>query len=119
MMKLINLKICLNHNVMSIKRNLITSLCVMWKKNDLLINMISVPSTITPEEPYLFRPSMIELTIVLRMSPIVFSNTFDKNKNSEVDDIKILFISDLEDMIFSHYMAQPKSMLCRKLKKFY
>ena len=30
-------------------------------------------------------------------------------------EIVITFMSDPKYMIFSHYMAQPKSMLCRKL----
>ena len=37
----------------------------------------------------------------------------------EVDEIVITFISDLKDMTLSHYMAQPKSMPCRKqVRKF-
>ena len=40
---------------------------VMWKKNDVLINWISGPITITLEKPYLFMPSMIESAIVIRM----------------------------------------------------
>ena len=47
------------------------------------------------------------------------------NKNNQdhvievVDEIIITIISDLKDMILSHFMAQPKSMLCRKLiRKF-
>ena len=87
----------------------------MWKKNDALINKISVPSTITLEKPYLFKSSMIELPIVVRISPLDFLNTFDRNINNEVDEIIIIFISDLKDNSFFHYMAQTKSMLCRKL----
>ena len=34
---------------------------------------------------------------------------------NEVDEITITFISDLTDITFSHYMAQPKTMLCREL----
>ena len=33
----------------------------------------------------------------------------------EVDEIVLIITSDLKDMTFLHYMAQPKSMLCRKL----
>ena len=85
------------------------TVCVISKKNEVLKNKISVPSTITPEKPHLFQPSMIELPIVIRLSPIDFLNTFDKNINNEVDEINIILISDLEDMTFSHYMAQPKN----------
>ena len=79
----------------------------------MLINKISVPSIITLEKPHLFKPSMIELPIVIRVSCLDFLDTFDRNINNEVDELNIIFISDLDDMKFSHYMDQPKSMLCR------
>ena len=81
----------------------------------MLINEISILSTITLEKPHLFKPCMIELPIVIRVSPLEFLDTVDRNINNEVDEINIIFISDLKDMTFSHYMTQPKSMLCRKL----
>ena len=82
------------------------TLCAMWKKNDVLINKISVPSTIRLEKPHLFEPSMIELPIVIRVSPLDFRDTFDRNINNEVDGINIIFISDLKDMIFSHILEE-------------
>ena len=91
------------------------SLCVMWKRDDVIINKISVPSTITLEKPFLFKPRTIELPLVVRVSPIDFLNTFGRNINNENDEIDIIFTPDLNDMTFSHYLAQPKSMLCRKL----
>ena len=93
------------------------SVCVMWKKNEVHINKSSVPSTITLEKSHLFKPIMIEIPIVIRVSPVDFLDTFDRNINNEVDEINIIFISSLKDMTFSHYMTQPKSMLCRKLIK--
>ena len=84
----------------------------MWKKNRVLIINISVPSIITLEEPQLFKPCIIELPLVVRVSPL---DTFDSNINNEVGEIKIIFISDLKDITFLHYMDQRKSMLCRKL----
>ena len=88
----------------------------MWKKNDVLINKISVPSSITIQKTYLFKPTMIELPIVERVPPFDFLDTFDRNCiNDEVDEINIIFVSGLDDMTFPHYMTQPKSMLCRKL----
>ena len=56
-MNFINKKISFNHTI--IIGNF--SICVMWKKNNVLINKISVPSTITFQKPHLFKPSMIEL----------------------------------------------------------
>ena len=86
----------------------------MWKKNDVLIKEVSVPSTITLEKPHLFRPSMVELPIVKRVSLLDFLVTFDKKINDEVDEINITFVSDLRDITFLHYMTQPKTMLCKK-----
>ena len=39
--------------------------------------------------------------------------------NDFCDEINILFISDLKDITFFHYMEQPKSMLCRKPKRIF
>ena len=89
----------------------------MWKKNDVLINKISVPSTITLEKPHLFKPCMVELPIVIRVSPFDFLDTFDRNMNNGNDEINILIIFDLKIITLSHYMNQPRSMLCRKLER--
>ena len=88
------------------------SVCVIWMKKDVVIKKFTVPRTITLEKPHLFKPSMIELAIVIRVSPLDFLDTFDRNINNEVDEKNIILLSDLKDMTFSHYMAQPKSMLC-------
>ena len=89
----------------------------MCKKSDVLINKISVPSTITLEKPHLFKLSMIEVPIVIRVSPLDFLDTFDRNIKNEVDEIVIIFISDLKDVTFTRYMTQPRSMLCSKLER--
>ena len=91
------------------------TVCVMWKKNDLLINEISAPSTITLEKPIFFQPCMIELPIVIRVSRLDFLDTFDRNIKNEVDEINIFVLSDLKNMTLSQHLAQPKSMLSRKL----
>ena len=91
------------------------TVCAIWKENDVLINKISVPSTITLEKPHLFKPSLIELPIVVRVSPLGFLDTSDRNIDNEFDEIKILFITDLKNITFFLYMAQPNSKLCRKL----
>ena len=76
------------------------TICVMWEKNDVLINKSSAPSTIAPEKPHLFKACMIELPIVIRVSPLDFLDTFDKNINDEVDEKNIIFISDLKENNF-------------------
>ena len=56
------------------------------------------------------------LQIIVKGSSCDFLDTFDKNCiNDDVEEVIRIFISDLKDMTFSHYMLQPKSMLCTKL----
>ena len=82
----------------------------MWIKNDLVVNKISVPNTFS------YKQKWNGLPIIVRGSSCDFLDTFDKNyKNEDVDEIVIIFISDLKDMTFSDYLTQTKSMLCRKL----
>ena len=71
------------------------------------------------QKPHLFRPCIIELSEVIRVSPLDYLDTFDRNIKNEIDEIVIIFISDLKDMPVSHYMAQPKSMLCIKLIRIF
>ena len=88
----------------------------MGKKTDVLLNEISLPSTSTPQKQYLFEPSMIELPIVVRVPPVDFLNRCDRSCiNDEVDEINIIFLSDLGDITFSHFMTQPKSMIQKNL----
>ena len=94
------------------------SVCVMWKKNDMLKNNISVPCTITFQKTHMFKPSMVELPIFVRVSSLDFLDTFDRNcTNDELDEVNIIFISDLKDLTLSHYIDQPRSMLCGKLER--
>ena len=69
------------------------------------------------EKPHLFKPCMIEIPIVTKLSTLDFLDTVDKKITEEVDETAIIFISDLDDIIISHYMTQPKSRLQRKLLK--
>ena len=55
------------------------TVCVLWMKNDVLKNKISVPSLITIQKPLLFKPTMTELPIVERVPPFDFLDTFDRN----------------------------------------
>ena len=60
---------------------------------------------------------MIELPIVVRVSPLDFLDTFDRNINNEVDEINIIFIFNLKDIIIFHYVDQPRSLTQRKLER--
>ena len=71
---------------------------------------------ITVKKPHLFESNMIELPIVFKVPAYLFLDQLDKEYViDEVDEINIIFVYDLEDNSFTHYMIQPKSMLCRKL----
>ena len=41
----------------------------------------------------------------------------DELNIDQIEEVEILFISDLKDMTYTHYMEQPKSMICPKKKK--
>ena len=56
-----------------------STVCVMWKENDALRKKCSVLSAITLEKPFMFKPGMIELPIVVRVSTFQFLDTFDRN----------------------------------------
>ena len=96
------------------------SVTVMCKKNGFVIDKFSVLSTFSVESAIPNNPSMIELPIVLRVPAYYILDQFDKGcVLDEVNQIDIVIVSDLNDNSFTHYMIQPKSMLCRKpIKNF-
>ena len=86
----------------------------MWMNNVLVVKKISVPSIITHHQ------KMMRLTVTRKKTACDYFNKYNQDfVIGKFDEIDITFISDLKDKTFSHYMAQPKSMLCRKLvRKF-
>ena len=84
----------------------------------MVLNKISVPRTVTLQKQHLFKPGMIAVPIVERVPSLDYLDTFDRKcLNDKVDEINIIFISVLKGITFSHYMTQPRSMLCRKLER--
>ena len=78
------------------------TVCVMWKKNDLLINKISVPSVTRIRKPHFFEPNMIEIPIMLKVPAYDYLDQFNKEcVNDKVDEFNIILISDLNDILFS------------------
>ena len=60
-----------------------------------------------------------KISKMLMGSCVDYLDTYYIFANDFCDGIRIIFISDLRDISFFHYVKQPKSMLCRKLvKKF-
>ena len=81
----------------------------MWMNKGLIVNKFSVPSIIT------YYQLMMGLTITRKETACDYLNKYNQDYMiDEVDEIVMKIISDLKDMTFSHYMAQPKSMLCKK-----
>ena len=82
----------------------------MWMNKGLVVNKISVPSLIT------YHQIMMRLTITRKETACDYLNKYNQYYVIDgVDEIVIIFTSALKNVTFSHYMAQPKSMLCRKL----
>ena len=94
---------------------------IIWKKNEMIINKIIIPRTITLRRTDIFKPDMFEIPIYVKVSDCEFLDVVDRNfaYNTISDEIVIIFISKLEEMTLQHYMKQPRSMLCRKLERNY
>ena len=94
---------------------------IIWKKNDMIINKISVPHTITLRRTDMFKPVMFEIPIYVDVSKREFQDVVDRNciHNTISDEIDIIFISNLKETTLQHYMKQPRSILCRKLERNY
>ena len=92
---------------------------VIWKRNDVIINKISVPCTITYLQTHMFKPIMEEMPVCVKVPLNEVQNMIDRRcvYNLITDEINILFISKLKDITISHYVEQPRSMLCRKLER--
>ena len=96
------------------------NICVIWKKDDVILNKISVPSVIKIRKPRLFEPNLIELPIMLKIPASDCLDQFSKEcVNDEVDEIDIIFISNLNDITFSSYESTKINALQKTTKKFY
>ena len=109
------------------------SVWIIWKKNNDLVRENKLHDKIIVEKGSYIAPNINRITMNLlkssiqydvnRVSKIMmgscveFLDTYYNFANDFCDEISILFISDLRDISFFHYMKQPKSMLCRKLVK--
>ena len=92
---------------------------IIWKKNDMILNNISISRSITLQRTHMFKPDMFEIPIYVKLSEREFLDIVDGNYvyNIISNEIDILFISKLKEMTLQHYMKQPRSMLCRKLER--
>ena len=94
---------------------------IIWKRDDVMINKISVPQTNTLQRTDMFKPIMFEIPIYVRLSERKILDIIDKNcvYNIISDEIDIIFISEFKEMTLQSFIKQPRSMLCRKLEKNY
>ena len=69
----------------------------------------------------MFKPFMEEKSFYVKVSLNEFQNMIDRGCEYNVitNEINIIFISKLEDNSISHYVNQPRSMLCRKVERNY
>ena len=105
------------------------------EKNNEVVREIKLPDKTIVEKRCYMAPNINKITMnlikssiqydvnrvnrILMGSCVDFLDTYYKFADDFCDEISIIFISDLRDMSFIHYMKQPKSLLCRKLvKKF-
>ena len=79
-------------------------------------NKISVPHTITYIQTHMFKPIMEEMPFYVKISLNEFQIMIDRGCDYKIitDEIIIIFISKLKDISISHYVNQPRSMLCGK-----
>ena len=131
-MKLINLKIIFNHTMTNIKENLITfkfdNSWIIWKKNE-IVRETKLPDKLIVEKRCYLAPDMNRITMnliqydvnkiskMMMGSCVDYLDTYCSFDNDFCSEISIIFISDLRDISFFHYLKQPKSMLCRELVK--
>ena len=86
---------------------------IIWKKNDMILNKISIPRTITLQRTHMFKPDMFEIPIYVEVSKREYLDTVDRNCACNIisDEIDLIFISKLKEMTLQHYMKQPRSIL--------
>ena len=94
---------------------------IIWKKSGMIINKVSILRTITLQRTHMFKPDMVEIPIYIKVSERDFLEIVDRNcvYNTISDEIDIIFISKFKEMTLQHYCEQARSMLCRKLERFY
>ena len=94
----------------------ILSVYVYWKVIDEIIYKISVPNMIAYGQTVYSIPINIFETAFEFLDKVIkgYLNGIAIDKIEEVEKV---FISDLNDLTYTHYMEQPKSMICRKMKR--
>ena len=94
---------------------------IVWKKNGMIINEVSIVRTITLQRTHMFKPDMIEIPIYVEVTERDFLQIVDRNcvYNTISDEIDIIFVSKFKEITLQHYCEQARSMLCRRLERNY
>ena len=99
------------------------------EKNNEIVREIKLPDKMIVEKRSYIAPDENRITMnliqydlnkiskMMMGSCVDYLDTYYNFDNDFCNEISIIFISDLRDISFFHYTKQPKSMLCRKLKK--
>ena len=108
--KIVNKYIVKNNDINKFK-NILQSYCnehkqkfneytvkIVRKKNDMNINKMSIPRTITLQRPHMFKPDMFEIPIYVKVSEREFLDIVDRNcaYNIRSKEIDIIFRSKLK-----------------------
>ena len=105
------------------------SVWIIWKKENEIVRETKLPDKVIVEKRCYIAPDINLITMKLirydvnKISKILmglcvhYLDTCYNFANDFCDEKSIIFISDLRDISFFHFMKQPKSMLCRKLAK--
>ena len=116
---MVNSKMSFYHTIIFIKRNLITLLSVFCGKK-----WCHYKKDFCSEYNYTRETKFVYVkhdwkTKIEKVTCLDYLDTFYSYINSVVDDINIVFMSDLKDVTFFHSMNQQRSMLCRKLERIF
>ena len=89
------------------------SVTIIWKKNDMIINKISIPRTITLQRTHMFKPDMFEIPIYVKVTEREFLDIVDRNcvYNTISDEIDIIFISKLRETTLQHYETTQNNVV--------
>ena len=94
---------------------------INWKKNNMIINKLSLPISNTWYRRHFFKPEMFELSLYEKMTKSKFKDIINKNciYNEISDEIEIIFVSNYKDITLQKYITLPRSMLFRKFEQYY
>ena len=92
---------------------------IIWKKNEMIVNKISIPCTITLQRTHMLQPDMFDKPLYVKVSKREFPDIVDRNcvYNMISDEIDIKFISKFKEITLQNYMKQPRSRLYRRLER--